>query len=291
MARIRSLKPEFWADRKLARAASRDARLLYIGMWNFADEHARLRADPAYLRGAILPYDDLTLDEIDAFVDELEACGRLTRYAADDELYLHIPTLPKHQRLEAVKVPSRLPEPPAQIGTNESVPRADPHARNTESGPDSSSSQVSASAQIGTNESAPIVVQQVAGSRLQEAGSKGQVAGSRSGGASRQTVTSDATPVENDPPTTCSLHVNVENPGPCGGCKTAREHHAKWTAKRNGEKASTAAKATAADRRAEINRCHLCDQDGYVGTKVCQHNPTALAAANAGIAALRGAIA
>ena len=40
MARIRSIKPEFWDDRKLAKRASRDARLLYIALWNLADEWA-----------------------------------------------------------------------------------------------------------------------------------------------------------------------------------------------------------------------------------------------------------
>ena len=32
MARIRSVKPEYWDDRKLAKRTSRDARLLYIAL-------------------------------------------------------------------------------------------------------------------------------------------------------------------------------------------------------------------------------------------------------------------
>ena len=37
MARIRTIKPQFWDDLKIGRL-SRDARLLYIGLWNFADD-------------------------------------------------------------------------------------------------------------------------------------------------------------------------------------------------------------------------------------------------------------
>ena len=53
MARIRSVKPEFWTDRKLARCTSRDARLLYIALWNISDEHGRL----------IVPNSDDNLDK------------------------------------------------------------------------------------------------------------------------------------------------------------------------------------------------------------------------------------
>jgi hypothetical protein len=52
VARIRSIKPEYWADQDLAEQVSRDARLLYIGLWNLADEHGRLRGDPRYIKDA-----------------------------------------------------------------------------------------------------------------------------------------------------------------------------------------------------------------------------------------------
>ncbi len=59
MARIRSVKPEFWLDRRLARGVSRDARLLYIGLWNLSDEHGRVRGDARYLKGQLFAYDQL----------------------------------------------------------------------------------------------------------------------------------------------------------------------------------------------------------------------------------------
>jgi hypothetical protein len=85
MARIRSVKPEFWTDRSLARKLSRDARMLYLGLWNLADEHARLNGDAYYIKGQIFPYDDdLTPGRINGLLDEIDAAGKVVRYAAND---------------------------------------------------------------------------------------------------------------------------------------------------------------------------------------------------------------
>lgn len=147
MARIRSVKPEFWDDRKLARRTSRDARLLYIGLWNFADEHAREPGDPATIKGKVFPYDDdIGVPEIRKLLDELAELGRVIRYEDDGDPYLFLPTLHKHQRLETAKVPSRYPAPPDDDfalfpasdipGADESAPRADRSApRADESAP------------------------------------------------------------------------------------------------------------------------------------------------------------
>lgn len=152
MSRIRSIKPEFWNDRKLARL-SRDARLLYIAMWNLSDEHGRLHGDARYIKGHCFPYDDdMTLDDVDALLSELEDAGRVQRYEHDDDPYLFLPTLGRHQRLEAAKQPSRLPDP-----TGLSV-NADKSAESTDKSAES------------TDDPGEIVAQQVAGSRLQVAG-------------------------------------------------------------------------------------------------------------------------
>lgn len=116
MARIRSVKPEFWDDRKLAKRASRDARLLYIALWNLADEWGRLNGDPQWIKGQVFSYDDdLDCAAIAKMLEELEnpAIGAVVAYEADGDPYLFLPKLAKHQRLEPEKVRSRLPEPPA----------------------------------------------------------------------------------------------------------------------------------------------------------------------------------
>ena len=153
MARIRSCKPEFWLDRKLARSCSRDARLLYIGLWNYADEHARLHGDPAVIKGQVFPYDDL---DVVPLIAELVVAGCVQSYEFDSDPYLFLPKLAKHQRLEPAKAKSRLPDPPP-IG----VCRSEAHSEKT----------VAESAPI-VAESEPIVAQQVAGGRLHVAGSR-----------------------------------------------------------------------------------------------------------------------
>lgn len=115
MARIRSVKPEFFSDRKLARLLSRDARLLYIAMWNQADEHGRLQGDPRFIKGSCLPYDDdISLTDVERLIAEIEAAGRAQRYEHDGDPYIFLPKLAGHQRLEPEKVPSRLPAPPSK---------------------------------------------------------------------------------------------------------------------------------------------------------------------------------
>ncbi|MGZ6880164.1 MAG: hypothetical protein ACXVGB_09705 [Mycobacteriaceae bacterium] len=187
MARIRSIKPEFWSDRKISRL-SRDARLLYLSMWNFSDEHGRLQGDPRYIKGHCLPYeDDLSLADVEGLLNELEGADRIQIYEVDGDPYVYLPNLARHQRLEANKQESRLPEPPPKgprtsKNTLNPEPRADLSAQNPEkSAPPADSS-------------GEIVVQQVAGGRLQVASGREQVAGvpTTSGGLAAAPATTQA---------------------------------------------------------------------------------------------------
>ena len=56
MARIRTIKPEFWEDEKLAKLPVH-ARLLFIGTWNFADDNGALLANPVLMKSHIFPYE------------------------------------------------------------------------------------------------------------------------------------------------------------------------------------------------------------------------------------------
>ena len=113
------IKPEFWDDRKLAKRASRDARLLYIALWNLADEWGLLNGDPQWIKGQVFSYDDdLNADAIGKLLEELQnpALGAVVAYEAGGDPYLFLPKLARHQRLEPEKVNqgrSRLPAPPA----------------------------------------------------------------------------------------------------------------------------------------------------------------------------------
>lgn len=127
MARMRSLKPEFWQDEELACQLTRDERMLYIGLWNLADEHARLRGDPRYIKGQLFPYDDdITPADIDKMLGRLADLHKVHQYRAGIGRYLFLPNLARHQRLESDKVPSRLPGPDDdERGETPPVPGAD----------------------------------------------------------------------------------------------------------------------------------------------------------------------
>ncbi len=113
MARIRNIKPEFWADPELTQC-SRDARLLYIAMWNFADEHKRISLNPRYLRGECFPLDDDVTDSMVAeWIEELSVQGNVLPYEVGGKRYGVIQSLDKHNRLQPERMKSKIPDPPS----------------------------------------------------------------------------------------------------------------------------------------------------------------------------------
>lgn len=107
MARIRSIKPEFWADEELAMKLSRDARLLFIALWNLADDSGRMRGHPHYVKGSLFPYDDI---DVVPLIEELIAADKVVRYWRDGYAYLWVRSFEKHQKIDK-RTASRLPPP------------------------------------------------------------------------------------------------------------------------------------------------------------------------------------
>ncbi|MCG7403045.1 hypothetical protein [Caballeronia zhejiangensis] len=125
MARIRTIKPEFWTNPQLARC-SVSARLLFIGTWNFADDHGNLPRDPDRLKMQVFPADNI---EVEPLIVSLINHGLLIEYsvsaherltenalnthgglterslstpenkASFADRFLHIPTFAKHQKI------------------------------------------------------------------------------------------------------------------------------------------------------------------------------------------------
>ncbi|WP_331693514.1 hypothetical protein [Pandoraea sputorum] len=79
MARIRSVKPEFWTSEQVM-DVSRDARILFIGMWNFCDDAGIHSANEKRLKAEVFPADDLTSADVRRMVDELLRVGLLDEY-------------------------------------------------------------------------------------------------------------------------------------------------------------------------------------------------------------------
>lgn len=126
--RIRTIKPEMWADEKIG-SLSRDARLLFVGLITMADDDGRLRALPAAVIGHVFPYDDdVTLAKLAKWMRELEESGLVVTYTAGDRPYAWLTGWAKHQKINRAN-PSELPPLPVSgvsmnghdIGTDGSV--------------------------------------------------------------------------------------------------------------------------------------------------------------------------
>lgn len=92
MAKIRGIKPDFWTDDDIVELSAH-ARLLYIGLWNFACDNGHVEDRPRQIKMRILPADDV---DVDALLDELTTGTRITR----SEGWVTIPNLGEHQRID-----------------------------------------------------------------------------------------------------------------------------------------------------------------------------------------------
>lgn len=114
--RIRSIKPEIWADEAVG-GVSRDARLLFVGLITLADDAGRLRVAPAALLGRLFPYDEnLSPAKIRRWLDELEDHGLVMLYQDDGNSYLWLVGWRANQKINRPS-PSKLPPPPHPDGS------------------------------------------------------------------------------------------------------------------------------------------------------------------------------
>lgn len=108
MARIRTVKPEFWTDDALVEC-SIPARLVAIGVLNFADDCGNLDRSAKQIKMRVLPADNI---DVEPLVQELITVRYLEEYEVDGQKYLHIRSFTKHQVINkpsTSKIPA-LPE-------------------------------------------------------------------------------------------------------------------------------------------------------------------------------------
>lgn len=108
MARIRSIKPDFWTSEQVAEC-SPIARLLFIGLWNFCDDAGAHPASLKAIKMRIFPADDISTEEMRELVFQLEAVGLLARYVVEDIEYFQV-TGWHHQRIDKPQEP-KFPRP------------------------------------------------------------------------------------------------------------------------------------------------------------------------------------
>lgn len=124
MARIRSLKPEFFRSKSLARC-SFGARLTFQGLWCEADDYGRGEAEPRVLAGVIWPLDDdIGWEEVEGHLVELVREKRIVLYEVDGDRYYEIPSWEEHQaaayRRGKAQHPAPTPDTPEQESHDQS---------------------------------------------------------------------------------------------------------------------------------------------------------------------------
>lgn len=96
MSKYRTVKPEFWSDEDVVEC-SLQARLLFIGLWNFCDDFGIFEWKPRTLKMKIFPDDDVdtsgTLCELfeRGLVEKFEHCGKL---------FGHVRNFSRHQKID-----------------------------------------------------------------------------------------------------------------------------------------------------------------------------------------------
>ena len=95
MARIRTIKPEFWTDETVVELDFGD-RLLFIGLWNFADDQGFLPLRPKRIKMQVFPGDDF---DVLASLERLWESSLVSLYACPDGLLLHIRNWSRHQKI------------------------------------------------------------------------------------------------------------------------------------------------------------------------------------------------
>lgn len=111
MARIRTIKPEFFKHERLfdlEEETGLPIRLAFIGLWTQADREGRFEWRPRQLKADILPYDDIDFSRV---LDALATRGFVVRYASNDREYGFIPSWRKHQVINNKERASGHPEP------------------------------------------------------------------------------------------------------------------------------------------------------------------------------------
>ena len=119
MARIRSIKPEFWTSGQVLEC-SLNARLMFLGMWNFADDYGRLPFSPKSIKAQVFPADEISLDNIRGMILELSTNGLVNIYEVDEKEYLQI-TGWTHQRIDKPQ-PAKYPGPFQECYANDPIP-------------------------------------------------------------------------------------------------------------------------------------------------------------------------
>jgi len=111
MARIRSIKPEFFTSLTVADLTPVQ-RLTFIGLWTHSDDEGRCVDDARLIKAAIWPLDDRTTSDVEDDLKALSESSLILRYTLNRKHYLAVRGWAEHQKINR-PTPSKLPPPPS----------------------------------------------------------------------------------------------------------------------------------------------------------------------------------
>lgn len=104
--RRRMLNPEFFTDPDIVANFDAFGRLFYQGLWCVADDSGCLELNPLFLKMKIFPGDNISLDKIQEYIEELVGLEKIISYEVDGKGYGWIKNFHKHQTLSKPSPPT-----------------------------------------------------------------------------------------------------------------------------------------------------------------------------------------
>lgn len=99
MARIRSIKPEFFTSEQVVECST-NARLTFIGVWCFCDDGGVHPASAKRIKMEVFPGDSFTEAEVLSFVDELKRQRLIFEFETQGQICWHVTGWDRHQRID-----------------------------------------------------------------------------------------------------------------------------------------------------------------------------------------------
>jgi hypothetical protein len=124
MARIRTIKPEFWEDEKLS-TLPLEVNLLFIALWNFADDEGVVKSSAAWIKSKVFPLrDEIRKMQVEQWIGQLTKARFLVPFSYNETGYYVIRTFKTHQvinRPQESKIPESIINKALELFTENSL--------------------------------------------------------------------------------------------------------------------------------------------------------------------------
>ena len=123
------MKPDFFKDEYLSELPF-EARLLFAGLWCYADKSGRLEDRPKYLKAEIFPYNDVDIEKLldllaNPKISDNPSKFFIRRYIVHGRHYIDIPTFLEHQNPHHTEKESKIPEFNGYLTVKDSLKKED----------------------------------------------------------------------------------------------------------------------------------------------------------------------